>query len=921
MANRSLFDTVTQRKLPRETPSLFEGVTVGGDAFTSANPGSYGSTGLGDSRHDWGIKADEIYTLADRRAARQTVGEQFGSFINQAVIGEIAGGTIEGIGYLLDLDSYGKLLSGTETEFGNWFSDIGKSMRTWTEESTPIYTDPDQNKFAPGHFSWWMKNGKSVASTLSLMIPAAGAIKGISAVGKALGMFQKMSPMASWMAKGLSQAAVSRHMENMMEASGVQKESYNKAISKGMSPSEAEEYAARAASKTYALDWAMFLQDVPQYLLLNRAFGKASVGLAEKSIGAAAAMGHKLAPVIGSKAAAIGWDMLGEGFEEGYQFIAAEEAKYMAEKTRDPKSTSSFNERLTKYLGDGEFWTNAAMGALGAGVMQTAGKAINDLIQGGDAQTKAVKQFGAEISHAAQQVQFSDILGSESGKRAAITNLETVMLSKHASLGTMDDYREMIKRSANPSEADLTGILKDMTPEAIELMKENAPEILKHADEYQALWEKNANKQNGAQITNEEFLIDTYNGYKNDYKSRLDALKDNITNYNSLSYEAKDIFAITSQILANNKKIAFQEKLIADTKNPLNKAQKKQAEELIARAKKTDAKLRGDLKTVEESRNEATREYDDSINIGGPYNLLEAKSEKDITGHSILEYLKLDESLAFADDTLTASQRRLKDLLSDKKQPKQPEPEKSETQRIPETDDYVTYTIDGKEHTGIVDSIDENGDYVINPTMKWTPESKIATQPTGEVVTVSKDKVVLDKKIYTEDDTIEEALDKTEFPDKPEDVDASVDIFLDATYMQYVSGMKVPGVRNEALHRFLVASRGNLEGVRAEMYIDFTSEWAENYFKEKGITSREINRMKEGILTAAEVDDIFTRASADTMPIEILLIKDGKPVVQRGGLYYHTTSFKRKSVPEYVEDKDAYLKDQENKLRKSRRFI
>ena len=61
--------------------------------------------------------------------------------------------------------------------------------------------------------------------------------------------------------------------------------------------------------------------------------------------------------------------------------------------------------------------------------------------------------------------------------------------------------------------------------------------------------------------------------------------------------------------------------------------------------------------------------------------------------------------------------------------------------------------------------------------------------------------------------------------------------------------------------------------------------------------------------------------ASDSIPIEILLTKDGNAVVPRGGLYYHDTTFKRKSVPEYVEDKDAYLRDQENKLRTSRRYI
>ena len=353
-----------------------------------------------------------------------------------------------------------------------------------------------------------------------------------------------------------------------------------------MSPNEAEEYAARAASRTYSADWAMFLQDVPQYLLLNRAFGKASIGKAEETISKAFAMGHKLAPVVGSRAAAIGWDMLGEGFEEGYQYITAEESKYLADKTRNPKSTSSFNERLNKYMADGEFWTNVSMGALGAGVMQTAGKAINDLIQGGDAQTKAVKEFGAKISQSAQSVQFADLIGSASGKDKAITLLEKDLFSKHASLQTMDDAKEMIKRASNPTEDDLAGILKDLTPEAVELMRENGPEILKHAEAYEALWNKNANRENQADITNQEFLIDTFNSHKTDYTRKLNALKDNITNFNSLSAEAQEIFGITSQILANDKKIKFFTKLADNTDN--NPEQKKEYAKSIETAKQID---------------------------------------------------------------------------------------------------------------------------------------------------------------------------------------------------------------------------------------------------------------------------------------------------------------------------------------------
>ena len=267
----NLFDTVVGEPVTgKDKNNLLETVVVNRDDLAPDKLEAVGNLGVGESKHDWGINYDTLQNLPQLRAAHQTKGEQFLGFLNQALIGEVIGGTIEGTGYLLDLETYGKLFKGTEDEFGNWFSDIGKSLRTWTEESTPIYTDPRAPKFDPGSFAWWMKNGKSVTSTLSFMLPSGLAVKGLTTISKALGAFQKLSPMAAWGAKGISQAAISRHMENMMEASGTNEEAYKEALQKGMSPTDAKEYAAKAAAKNYSLNWAMFLQDLPQYLLLNK---------------------------------------------------------------------------------------------------------------------------------------------------------------------------------------------------------------------------------------------------------------------------------------------------------------------------------------------------------------------------------------------------------------------------------------------------------------------------------------------------------------------------------------------------------------------------------------------------------------------------------------------------------------------------
>ena len=88
-------------------------------------------------------------------------------------------------------------------------------------------------------------------------------------------MVLKWAKAARWATTGISQAIVSRHMENMMESSQTHEEIYNQALSRGSSVEEAKRLAAIGAADSYKRNWVMLAQDIPQYLLLGRAFGKA----------------------------------------------------------------------------------------------------------------------------------------------------------------------------------------------------------------------------------------------------------------------------------------------------------------------------------------------------------------------------------------------------------------------------------------------------------------------------------------------------------------------------------------------------------------------------------------------------------------------------------------------------------------------
>ena len=107
---------------------------------------------------------------------------------------EILGGTIEGIGYLADIPQYINLLKGTEAEFGNVFSDIGKSIKEGAREEFGIYGG---DGFDPTSGRWWAKNAGSIASSLSLLIPSMGVVKGASLLNKATGLSTKAAKTLS----------------------------------------------------------------------------------------------------------------------------------------------------------------------------------------------------------------------------------------------------------------------------------------------------------------------------------------------------------------------------------------------------------------------------------------------------------------------------------------------------------------------------------------------------------------------------------------------------------------------------------------------------------------------------------------------------------------------------------------------------
>lgn len=152
------------------------------------------------------------------RASQQPWYDQLGNALNQAVLGEIVGGTIMSVGALFD--PLIRTTESSEQDFHNFIYDLGNNLSKWTQESTPIYRDPNKRFSDSG---WWFQGGTSLVSAASMVIPGLAVSKGI----KFLGGLMKLSKLGTAGVVGLDLAETfggalaMRHAENFREASGV----------------------------------------------------------------------------------------------------------------------------------------------------------------------------------------------------------------------------------------------------------------------------------------------------------------------------------------------------------------------------------------------------------------------------------------------------------------------------------------------------------------------------------------------------------------------------------------------------------------------------------------------------------------------------------------------------------------------------
>jgi hypothetical protein len=466
-----------------------------------------------------------VDALNKQRAMNQSGWEQAGNMLGQAVVGQIVAGTTEGLGYILDLGSALDYMTGDEKDWGNFMTEAGKGLRTWSQDKMAIYTE-NPGKFDPGDPGWWFSNGVSVASTLSMLIPSMAATKALGFLGRGAsklgGKFSRildvagnMGKQATWMTEGISQAIVSRHIENSMEASGTfesAKADYlkrtNKETGLPFTEEEATKLASEAAASNYNKGWAMLLQDIPQYLALGKIFNP-HTGRMENALSKASQKGKqlKLKPWQQKVGGGIG-TFLSEGAEESYQYYIAEQGKALADLNAGLITRDKYNEIMSDAIGSDEMMTSAFFGGLGGNLFQMAGKGLNELGKGKkrrEFESNYEETYRATLNDRAKnfmsmQQRLSDADNNDNieAREMVLDEMMLMMTTDALNRGKFDQHIEALQGIANMTKEEAKALQEQGGGEFnLELAKKSIPEVIKKSEEMRLDYLKFSNKYEG----------------------------------------------------------------------------------------------------------------------------------------------------------------------------------------------------------------------------------------------------------------------------------------------------------------------------------------------------------------------------------------------------------------------------------------
>lgn len=218
------------------------------DSFYNANSSNF----VFDNANkyiNYGITPNKVTPNLDKELAenQSNFAKTFNS-LGQALVSETILGTIKAVPDLFDA-----ITNGIFQSDGDYQNPISNKLQEWQDyfrnEVAPIYSDPERNDIYNGgltNWGWWTSNAPSVMSSLTLLLPSTGIVKGIGYLGK-LAKTSKLASMTRNGIKGI--AGIDRAIASNKELNGLQK-GINKIIGSNgiVVGSDVESAASRFAS-------------------------------------------------------------------------------------------------------------------------------------------------------------------------------------------------------------------------------------------------------------------------------------------------------------------------------------------------------------------------------------------------------------------------------------------------------------------------------------------------------------------------------------------------------------------------------------------------------------------------------------------------------------------------------------------------
>ena len=205
---------------------------------------------MGDTHNyqRYGVTPNLITNLDKERAENQSNFAKTFNSLGQALVSETILGTIKAVPDLFDA-----ITNGIFQSDGDYQNPISNKLQEWQDyfrnEVAPIYSDPERNDIYNGgltNWGWWTSNAPSVMSSLALLLPSTGIVKGIGYLGK-LAKTSKLASMTRNGSKGI--AGIDRAIASNKELNVLQK-GINKIIGSNgiVVGSDVESVASRFAS-------------------------------------------------------------------------------------------------------------------------------------------------------------------------------------------------------------------------------------------------------------------------------------------------------------------------------------------------------------------------------------------------------------------------------------------------------------------------------------------------------------------------------------------------------------------------------------------------------------------------------------------------------------------------------------------------